>query len=146
MLSRVALLSLLCLWLVGCSSSESPIVGEWTGKFTGDDGKTLPGATLSFDKEHHFRELFRNLEVTGSWNLSGTTLTLNTEMVAGKPVAEAQRLLLAKADTMKNSAGVKSVAKNMDKPIVLEVSKDGKELSMPHDAAAHGRTVYRKNQ
>jgi hypothetical protein len=131
--------------LSGCGGSDdSKIVGDWRGKFVQNDGKTIPGANLSFDKEHHFREVFKNLDVEGTWSLSGTTLTMRTEKLGGKTVEDARKAMLASAARSSNPAAAKSMAENLDKPIQLSISSDGKTLKSLDDKLASGHAEFTK--
>src|SRR4051812_38854291 len=106
-LVRVWLLACLVV-LVGCGSkSDAPtadprIVGDWTGKFVQKDGKTRPGANLNFSAPAHFRLLYGNMEVHGSWALQGSELTLTNELIGGLPIDAAKQKLLGQASKSKN--------------------------------------------
>jgi hypothetical protein len=142
--SRVAILSGLFFVVLGCSglsADEKQIVGDWKGQFIADKGKPIQGANMTFDKEHRFRELYRNLEVKGSWKLSGKTLTLQPDTIGGTSISEARKRVLVQG---KNDKAVLAMAASLDKPIPLKVSPDGKALTTERDEAARGYAIYTK--
>jgi len=140
-LTLVALVAL----LDGCgASNDSKVTGDWFGKFVMTDGKTVPGANLTLDDHHHWRELYRNLDVQGRWRLSGNTIILNVELYDGLLVADAKKLLLSKAAKEKDPAIYKSIADNLDKPMALTVNANGKSLSRV-DPGAEGTAIYTRD-
>src|SRR5882724_11552694 len=73
----------------GCGSpDESKVVGDWVSTFVSDDRTKTPGANLTIDKEHHWRELYRNAEFEGSWKLAGNTLNLRMETFGKLSIAD----------------------------------------------------------
>ena len=140
--------------LAGCSSGsgssqagaatnggDAKVVGDWDGKFVDKKGGTNPGATLTLDNEHHFRELFRTLEIVGDWKLSGSTVTLTITQFSGMPIAQAKQKLEAMARKENKISPNLSIADNMDKPVDLTLSADGKQLSRPDEI---GQAIYTK--
>ena len=105
------------------------------------DGKTVPGANLRLDEHHHWRELYKNLDVEGSWSLSGNIVTLTVELYDGLLVPDAKKVLAAAESKSKNPAAFKSIADNLDKPMELKISDDGKTLTRS-DPRAEGSAVY----
>ncbi|MFI5386787.1 MAG: hypothetical protein ACHQ50_11780 [Fimbriimonadales bacterium] len=134
---------LVVLALAGCGSSDSKVVGEWVGTFVQDDGKKLPGANLTVDKDHHWRELYGNREFSGTWRLSDKTLTLSMEKFGQLTVAEAKAKMLAVIAKNPKLAANKAVVENMDKPVPLILSEDGKTLSK-RDEPLHATAVFAK--
>jgi hypothetical protein len=136
---RLALLGMI-LALCGCGgSADDKIVGEWRGEIPVGNGKVLQGANLTFDADHHFRELFKNLEVTGSWSFTGNELTFTTERVGGMSVPDYQKKLLALAQ-QKKSDSFRQMAEGLDKPAVFVLSSDSRSMT----AKGGGNTVYKK--
>ena len=130
--------------LAGCgglSAEEQRIVGDWKGEFRVKEGKPIPGANMYFDAEHRFRELYRNLEVKGSWKLEGQTLILQPDMVGGTSIEEARKRILVQG---KSDKAALAMAEGLDKPIPLRVGPDGKTLTAAQDEAAGGYAVFVK--
>lgn len=125
---------------VGCGreSKDALIVGEWAGEFVQATGKKLPGASITFNADHTFREVYGNLVVEGSWTSEGSSLSLQPKTLNGKPVAEAKKLLIEASKT----AQQKEFAANLERPIPLTLEPDGKTLTA--DKLAAGQAVYRK--
>lgn len=144
--SFVAACFLVSAFLSGCGGNgdEAKVIGDWVGSFHQDNGKVLPGANINIDKDHRFREVYGNLIVEGSWSVSATTLTLKTEKMNGKTVAEAKQTMLAHAAKSRNPEALKSMAENLDKPITMTLSGDGKKITTPVDPKVHGNTEYQK--
>jgi hypothetical protein len=135
---RIALL--LVIALCGCGGSgDQKIVGEWQGKFQLDTGKSLPGANMTFDADHHFRELFKNLEINGSWRLDGKKLMFTTERIGNRTVDEYRKMLLASKDPK-----LSGMAAGLDKPAVFTLSDDGKTLVGESTAGSGGHAEYTK--
>ncbi|HWA83966.1 MAG TPA: hypothetical protein VG820_11050 [Fimbriimonadaceae bacterium] len=129
--------------VAGCGGGQddSRVVGSWKGEFVADSGKKSPGADLTLDKDHHFRELYRNLEITGSWKLDKGIVTLTVAKIGNLPVAEAQKKTLALAESKHNDA-LRAMAENMTKDVPLTLAPDGKTLEAHSDPAAHGHAVF----
>ncbi|HVT10663.1 MAG TPA: hypothetical protein VHE55_00220 [Fimbriimonadaceae bacterium] len=128
--------------MAGCGGQDdSRVVGSWQGEFVADSGKKAPGADLTLEKDHHFRELFRNLEITGSWKLNDKTVILTVEKIGNLSIAEAQKRTLARAETEHNDA-LKAMAENMTKDVPLTLGPDGKTLQAHADPAAKGHAVF----
>lgn len=139
-MKRLWLLALLA--LAGCGGQDdSRVVGSWKGQFVTDSGKKMPGADLTLDKDHHFRELYKNLEITGTWKLAEKSVTLTVERVGDLPVAEAQKRMLALAEKQHNEA-IRAMANNMGKDVPLNLGSDGKTLEGHADPAAGGHAVF----
>ncbi len=126
---------------VSCGSDDSRAVGDWVGKFAMENGKTEPGANLRLDDHHHWRELYKNLDVEGGWRLEGDTVMLKVELYDGHLVADAKKIILANAGTSKNPEALKSIADNLDKPMMLTVSRDGKSMTRT-DPLAGGKAIF----
>jgi hypothetical protein len=139
-MSRICLFAL-ALVLCGCGggSDDAKIIGDWRGEFLLDSGKKLPGANISFDKDHHFRELFKNFEVVGSWSLSGKKITFQTEKISGLTIEEYRK----KLDALHNPK-VRALSTSLDKPTVFVLSDDGRTLVGEGVPAAGGHTQYVK--
>lgn len=130
--------------IAGCSNEDSRVVGEWKETFVGDDGSRKPGADLTIDKDHHWRELFRNLELKGSWSLSGNLLTLKIETFGQYSLEEARRRILVSAKDPKLAAAANSMAAGLDKPVDLNISEDGKTLSR-RDEPLHATAIFERH-
>jgi hypothetical protein len=133
------------LLLMGCGGNDdSKIVGEWKGEFDLGNGKSLQGANMSFTEDHHFRELFKNLEVRGSWKLSGNQLTFTTESIGGLSIPEYRKRALLVTDANKNQQ-LRQLLDNLDKPAVLTLEKEDL-LVGALDPVAKRRTLYKKQR
>lgn len=136
---------LLCFVIAGCSSGDdAKVVGLWHGEKVFEKGKAHPGADLTLDKDHRFRDLFGNMEVEGAWSLAGSTLELRIERVNGLPVAEAKNKMLTNADRAADPAAVRSFAEGMDRPVTLILSEDGKRLRSKIGKAMVAQDAYTK--
>jgi hypothetical protein len=144
---HMVLLTAIILTFQGCNGEapkDSPVVGDYVGRFLPDSGKPQPGANVTFDKKYHFREVYHNLIVEGSWKLENNTLTLKSETIGGKTIEDARKKMLAAAPHSRNPAAATSMANNLEKPIILTVSANGKYLETPYDPQVHGHTIYTK--
>src|SRR5579862_9024600 len=141
--TRLLLLAL-ALVIGGCGSNDSKVIGDWVGQSIDENGRTTPGANLSFDDQHHWRELFGNIDVQGKWSLSENTLTLTTELYRGLKVRDAQKLLLEKEPKGVNHQSYVAMVNNLDKPMDLTLTVDGKRLERK-DAPTGAKVVYTRH-
>lgn len=130
-MKNLALVIVAVVALSGCNGglSEASLVGKWEGKPVAAEGKADdPGQKLAEgmlgafggmnldlkrDRTFHLQMLF--IPVEGNWTLAGTTVTLTPTKVMGMP-----------ADQMKSKDG----KADPNKPMLVQVSPDGKTLTM----------------
>ncbi len=137
-----------CALIIGCGSggvNDAKVVGTWSARFyPKGGGKPIPGATFTFDESHHFREVYRNLEITGSWKTKESEVIVQVEALNGKPVGEVKEQMLAKHGGDKQDKANRSIAENLEKPMSLTLAPDGKTMAAGMDEAAGGQSIYTK--
>ncbi|HTQ09470.1 MAG TPA: hypothetical protein VMI31_05305 [Fimbriimonadaceae bacterium] len=138
---KPAILTLLAAVLLCGCSGEGRILGDWYGKFVKENGETVPGANLTFEDHHHWRELYGNEDIEGRWQLSGNQIVMHIELFNNLLVPDAKKYLLSKANESKKPAEVVMIANSLDKPIDLTISADGKSLTRA-DPGQQGTAVY----
>ena len=117
----------LCLALVGCNHGGS-VVGKWTGTMVADPGyENDPGfkmaegfaKSISFDlKADKTFDGTMLLPVSGTYEVSGSTVTLTPKSVMG-------------IDASKGNEG-----KADSKPMIATMAPDGKTMSMESNASS----------
>lgn len=137
-----ALLALLtCFFLVGCHKGGD-IVGKWTGAITPPAGKANdPGAEmakkmlgdisleLKADKTYNMTMIF---PIEGTWEQSGSTVTLKMTKMMGQDIA-----------TLKKTAESQGKSsQDVDKPLVLTVSADGRSMTGSSDNGQGGGITF----
>jgi len=142
-LSSVCLL--LALILAGCSgTSEASLIGKWKGapkmpEAKKDDPMAKFGEAMmsmfSFDLElkekNEFTMMVAIIPISGTWSVSGNTVTLTPKTVMGLTPEEFQK------ENQKNNPTAKSSG-DPTKPIRLEVLPDGKSMKALDDMGGGG--------
>lgn len=131
-MKRTLLLALpLIVLAAGCKPNrESQVVGTWSA-----GGQSVE---LKQDKTWTMAAMGQTAE--GKWSFADPTVTITTEKVAGKSIAEFKKqietmkpLLLAQAgNDAKKKAQIEKALSTAGDPQKLTLSEDGKSLTLPN--------------
>lgn len=130
------------LTLAGCASEsiESKLVGKWKGQIEMPEAKkddpaaamaqafgSMMSMEIEFLKDKTFKMMAMIVPVEGTWTVSGNKITATPTKVMGMSVDDAKKMATEQAQ--KNGQSL-SVSDDINKPIDIEISPDGKTLTM----------------
>jgi hypothetical protein len=122
----IALAALTAVVLCACGNKESGtggIAGTWKGdgsSVTNPTAKSMVEA-MSLDlKTDKTFSASMGISMAGTWSETGKTVNLKLTKIAGNDIAELHKV----------AAQEKNATDDFDKPIVLELSPDGKTLTV----------------
>ncbi len=138
---------------IGACAKETSVVGKWKGKIDMPEPKTeqekamakmmegfagmmTPDLDLREDKTFTMNMM---IPIEGTWVQSGKTVTLTANKIMGMTVDEAQKMAAQQN---------KGVTQNQDlqKPMILTISEDGKSMSMQGEGAQKGTITFARNE
>lgn len=150
MARSIAFLVLAAVFLAGCASPESRVVGKWKGEVqlsketeASPLGAMVKGFAAGVDPQldlrpdHTFSLYMSVMPIEGTWTLEGNTIVLQPEKYGGINPAEVQRSFEKGMERWSKDGnappGAEALAKDMPKagsPIRIGISDDFKTLSL----------------
>ncbi|MDR3691477.1 MAG: hypothetical protein P4L46_19005 [Fimbriimonas sp.] len=124
---------------VGCGNKDSQVIGKWNGKvILSDKDKKNPAvtavegmlnqSTFEFKSDHAFTASI-GAAMEGTWKVEDTKVSLTPTKVAGKSIADIEK-------AMAGSPNYATIKANLDKPMTMTLSSDGKTLTMDSQSSA----------
>lgn len=117
-------------------------MGSWKVKeanFTGPNSEILKKMAMTSTLELKKDKTFSEGQTTGTWTLSGSTVSMTATTISGKTIAEIK-------DLVNKNPMLKAQAKDLDKlgqPTTGTLSEDGKTLSVSSTMGS-GSIVFEK--
>ena len=152
-------IAILILALIGCHGGSANVVGKWKGKMdlskemAKDKNKNDPNAqmgaamanafasmmnfSLELKADNTFNMTMVMFPVEGKYSVSGDTVTLTPEKIAGMTMEQAKAM-------QKDKGGAGSMDAN--KPMKLKISPDGKTLTAEPDKPGQGQMVFEREK
>lgn len=144
------------LMLAGCASEsvESKLVGKWKGQIEMPEAKkddpaaamaqafgSMMNMEIEFLKDKTFKMTAMIVPIEGTWTVSGNKITATPTKVMGMSVDDAKKMA---SDQAKKDGQSLSVSDDMNKPIDIEISPDGKTLTMTGTGADKSSVKFTK--